>query len=117
MESPHRLVGTLKDVLDVLGERKIAVCRELTKIHEEIFRGTLNQAISYFTQPRGEFTLIIEGAKQKKAEINKHTEMELRKLYQQRTTAKEAVTRLSQKSGVSKKELYQAWIKLKEGEG
>jgi 16S rRNA (cytidine1402-2'-O)-methyltransferase len=116
-EAPHRITGTLKDTLDILGERQVAVCRELTKIHEEIFRGTLSQAIAHFTQPRGEFTLIIEGAKQKKAEINEHTAMELRKLYRQRITAKEAVARLSQTSGVSKKKLYQAWVKLTEGEG
>ena len=116
-EAPHRLVSTLKDALEILGERQVAVCRELTKIHEEVFRGTLSQAIVHFTQPRGEFTLIIEGARQKKAEINEHTTMELKKLYRQRTTAKEAVTRLSKTSGVSKKKLYQAWVKLTEGEG
>ena len=95
----------------------MAVCRELTKIHEEIFRGTLSQAIAHFTQPRGEFTLVIEGAKQKKPEINEYIETELSKFYHQRITAKEAVSRLSQTSGVSKKKLYQAWLKINKGEG
>jgi 16S rRNA (cytidine1402-2'-O)-methyltransferase len=116
-EAPHRLASTLKDALEVLGERQVAVCRELTKIHEEIFRGTLSQAIVHFTQPRGEFTLVIKGAKQEKPEINNYIEIELNKLYQQRITAKEAVARLSQTSGVSKKKLYQAWVKLSKGEG
>ena len=116
-EAPHRLASTLKDALEVLGERQVAVCRELTKIYEEIFRGTLSQAIVHFTQPRGEFTLVIEGTKQEKPEINKYIETELNKLYQQRITAKEAVARLSQTSGVSKKKLYQAWVKLSKGEG
>jgi 16S rRNA (cytidine1402-2'-O)-methyltransferase len=116
-EAPHRLASTLKDALEVLGERQVAVCRELTKIHEEIFRGTLSQAIVHFTQPRGEFTLVIEGAKQEKPEINEYIETELNKLYQQRITAKEAVARLSQTSGVSKKKLYQAWVKLNKGGG
>lgn len=116
-EAPHRLGSTLKDALEFLGERQLAVCRELTKIHEEIFRGTLSQAIAHFTQPRGEFTLVIEGAKQKKPEINEYIETELSKLYHQRITAKEAVSRLSQTSGVSKKKLYQAWLKINKGEG
>ena len=44
-----------------MGDRKIAVCRELTKLHEEIYRGTVSQAITHFTAPKGEFTLVIEG--------------------------------------------------------
>lgn len=60
-ESPHRLTATLRDIADTLGERRLAVCREMTKIHEEIFRGTVSQAIEHFQKPRGEFTLVIEG--------------------------------------------------------
>ena len=61
-ESPHRLLKALNDIRDELGDRRIAVCRELTKIYEEIFRGTVSEAIAYFLKPRGEFTLVIEGA-------------------------------------------------------
>jgi 16S rRNA (cytidine1402-2'-O)-methyltransferase len=64
-EVPHRLRKALKDLSEILGhERPIAVCRELTKMHEEIVRGTLNFAHEHFTRhtPRGEFTLVIEGA-------------------------------------------------------
>lgn len=60
-EVPHRLVSALEDIGEVLGERRIAVCRELTKLHEEIFRGTVSEAMEYFVNPKGEFTLIIEG--------------------------------------------------------
>jgi 16S rRNA (cytidine1402-2'-O)-methyltransferase len=60
-EAPHRLLKALIDILDVLGDRKISICRELTKVHEEVFRGTVSEAIEYFTEPRGEFTLIIAG--------------------------------------------------------
>jgi 16S rRNA (cytidine1402-2'-O)-methyltransferase len=66
-ESPYRLIATLKDVKETLGERKLAVCREMTKIYEEIFRGTASQAIEHFAAPRGEFTLVIEGKARRKS--------------------------------------------------
>ena len=60
-ESPERLVKTLKDCLHYLGTRPVAVCRELTKLHEEIFRGTLEEAVAYFSlsRPRGEIVIVI----------------------------------------------------------
>lgn len=60
-ESPHRLVKTLAQLLEFLGDRQIAVCRELTKIHEQALRGTIEQTLSHFqkTKPRGEFVLVI----------------------------------------------------------
>ncbi|MEW5898260.1 MAG: 16S rRNA (cytidine(1402)-2'-O)-methyltransferase [Bacillota bacterium] len=61
-EAPHRLQETLQDLLTVLGDRKIAVARELTKVHEEIWRGNLSAAPAYFQNPRGEFTLVVAGA-------------------------------------------------------
>ena len=61
-EAPHRLLSTLSDIADVLGDRRLAACREMTKVHEEVFRGTVREAIVYFEAPRGEFTLVIEGA-------------------------------------------------------
>lgn len=62
-EAPHRLRATLAEVLAVLGDRPVAVCRELTKLHEEIFHGTITAALAHFAEPRGEFTLVIEGAR------------------------------------------------------
>ncbi len=61
-EAPHRLRASLSDMLAVLGDRRIAVCRELTKLHEEVFRGVVSEALAHFTAPRGEFTLVVEGA-------------------------------------------------------
>ena len=60
-ETPHRLNEALEDIEEILGNRRISVCRELTKVHEEIFRGRVSQAREYFVEPRGEFTLVIEG--------------------------------------------------------
>lgn len=58
-ESPHRVCDTLKDLANALPDRKVAVCRELTKLHEEVFRGTADEAISHFVEPRGEFAIVI----------------------------------------------------------
>jgi len=60
-ETPHRLKEALSDIEDILGNRRLSVCRELTKVHEEIFRGGVSQAREHFVEPRGEFTLVIEG--------------------------------------------------------
>ncbi len=64
-ESPHRLVKTLQNLLDTLGDRRVSVSRELTKKFEEVFRNTLSSAVEYFTENggRGEFVLVIEGAR------------------------------------------------------
>jgi len=63
-EAPHRVQAALEDLRDVLGDRPLAVCRELTKLHEEVWRGTLASAVTHFAAhtPRGEFTLVIGGA-------------------------------------------------------
>jgi 16S rRNA (cytidine1402-2'-O)-methyltransferase len=63
-ESPHRVQKALRDLLDVLGDRPLAICRELTKLHEEVWRGTASMAVDLFSEraPRGEFTLVIGGA-------------------------------------------------------
>lgn len=114
-EAPHRLRETLNDALEILGNRKVAVCRELTKVYEEVFRGRLSQAIEHFIQPRGEFTLVIEGKARQEPEVSQQIEMELRRLYNQGTSAKEAVVRISESSGISKKKLYQAWLKATKG--
>ena len=60
-ETPHRLREALSDIEGILGNRRLSVCRELTKVHEEIFRGRVSQAREYFAEPRGEFSLVIEG--------------------------------------------------------
>ncbi len=113
LEAPHRLGAALNDILLVLGDRKVAVCRELTKIHEEVFRGTISQAIEHFTQPRGEFTLVIEGKGEKeKPQLTEAIERQLHSLRQSGVTAKEAIARVAGETGLSKRELYRAWLKL-----
>ncbi len=112
LEAPHRLVAALSDILLVLGDREVAVCRELTKLHEEVFRGTVSQAAAHFTQPRGEFTLVIAGKKEKaRPQLTGEVKRQLRDMRLSGVKAKEAVSRLAEATGLSKKELYRAWIK------
>jgi len=113
-ESPHRITESLQDMLEILGNRRIAVCRELTKIHEEVFRGTLQQAIDRFIEPRGEFTVVVEGStrsvpKPEPGDI----ENQLKRMQQAGLTAKEGAARIAAASGLSRKELYQTWLKIK----
>ncbi|MBO4428383.1 MAG: 16S rRNA (cytidine(1402)-2'-O)-methyltransferase [Clostridia bacterium] len=68
-EAPHRLAEALDDMLDILGDRKISICRELTKINEETVLTTLKDAVAYYAsnEPRGEYVLVVEGAKEESA--------------------------------------------------
>ena len=114
LEAPHRLLSSLTDVEEILGDRRIAICRELTKVHEEVFRGTVSQAIAHFSQPRGEFTFVIEGYRQeeKKAGITDSVREELHRLRIEGVPAKEAVAQLASRTKLSKNALYKAWLEL-----
>jgi len=114
LESPHRLLAALSDLLAVLGDRRIAVCRELTKLHEEVFRGRISEAIAHFQEPRGEFTLVLEGALQP-AEVVVPTEAvlaELRQLRQQGMAPRQAVTQVAQQFGLPRRQVYRLWLQL-----
>jgi 16S rRNA (cytidine1402-2'-O)-methyltransferase len=115
LETPHRLVAALHDILEVLGDRRLAVCRELTKLHEEVFRGTVGEATSHFTEPRGEFTLVIEGRGYRdRPELTEDIEKRLHRLYLSGATAREAIATVAGETGLSRKTLYQAWLRLDE---
>ncbi|MCX8126014.1 MAG: 16S rRNA (cytidine(1402)-2'-O)-methyltransferase [Dehalococcoidia bacterium] len=112
-EAPHRLRKALSDILDILGDRRMAVCRELTKVHEEVFRGTVSEAMEHFNRPRGEFTLVIAGLVHSKGrEISPEVEAELRRLKARGLRAKEVASRVSEKTGLSKRKLYEAVQRL-----
>ncbi len=113
LEAPHRLKAALADILETLGDRKMAAARELTKLHEEVFRGTVSQAMAHFTAPRGEFTLVIEGrGAREKPQLTDEIERQLQKMYAAGATAKEAVAAVAVETGLPRRELYQTWLKL-----
>ena len=113
LEAPHRLKEALNDILLVLGDRRVAVCRQLTKLHEEVFRGTISQAEHHFAEPRGEFTLVIEGkGKESKPQLTPDIKQRLAELKMSGVRAKEAIARVAKETGLSKKELYLAWLRL-----
>ncbi len=107
-EAPHRLQDSLRDIVDLLGDRRIAVCREMTKIHEEVFRGTVNEAQKWFSLPRGEFTLVIGGkaAGTPTPETGDQLRAEVESLCRRGMRLKEAAACVAAAAGVSKKHLY-----------
>ena len=114
-EAPHKLLSTLKDMLSAFGDRKIALCRELTKLHEQLLRTTFSQAIELYelNPPRGEFVLVVEGkskeeikeeqeAAWQKLTITEHVEMYLGRGIEE----KEALKAVAKDRGVSKRDIY-----------
>jgi 16S rRNA (cytidine1402-2'-O)-methyltransferase len=73
-ESPYRVIDSLQAMLETLGDRNVAVCRELTKLHEEVYRSTLSGAVKHFNKPRGEFTIVIQGTGDIKKSLRKARE-------------------------------------------
>ena len=122
-EAPHRLRATLADMDAVFGDRALAVCRELTKLHEEIFRGTGAEALEHFDSPRGEVVIVIQGKLTEtdadglaNAEDQVSIEEELRRqlsdFKQDGVRAKDAVAMVAEATGLAKNRVYQVWVEL-----
>ena len=112
-ESPRRVRRSLQDIAEILGDRRIAVCREMTKLHEEVFRGSASDALAHFDQPRGEFTLVIEGAAQsnsRDADAEALASSLLHELKAQRAGAKHAVAHVTAVTGLSRRQVYRMWL-------
>jgi 16S rRNA (cytidine1402-2'-O)-methyltransferase len=116
-EAPHRLVRTLGELFETLGNRKITICRELTKKHETAFATTIEDALAYYqeTDPKGECVLVIQGKSRKEVEqekiaaweemtIEEHMEYYLK----QGKEKKEAMKLVAKDRGISKRDVYQA---------
>ena len=108
LETPHRLLDALKDLEEILDDRQIALARELTKLHEEIWRGTSSEAREHFKAPRGEFVLVVSGrTKEVKA---KWTEEKLLAAIRREIKAGESPSALAAKlaveSGWARRDIY-----------
>lgn len=118
-EAPHKLKRTLKDLYEALGDRKISLCRELTKKHETNFCTTLAGAVTYYEteEPRGEFVLVIEGANRKELKeqalegflsmsISDHVQYYV----EQGSDKKDAMKKAAKDRGIGKRDVYQALL-------
>ena len=118
-EAPHKLVYTLKDLHEVLGNRRITLARELTKKYEEVLRCTLEEAVERYESesPRGEYVLVVEGADENQMIEDKKSEwdaMSILEHYQmyiaEGLSKKEAMKKVAQDRGMSKRDVYNALI-------
>ena len=114
-EAPHRLLRTLAELLDVLGERRITVCRELTKKHETAFATTLSGAVSYYevNEPKGECVIVMEGRSREEMRFEEQKQWEEMSVQehvamyeQQGMSRKDAMKQAAKDRGVSKRDIY-----------
>jgi len=113
-EAPHRLRESLADVEALLGDRPLAVCRELTKLHEEVWRGNVSEARAHFdeVEPRGEFTLVIGGAPEERERWDEgHVQAALDELLAQGVPRPAAAQRVAAASGWSRAEVYKLGLR------
>lgn len=116
-ESPHRLKNCLVDMKTVLGDRLVVICRELTKLHEEIFRGKIAQAETHFVNPIGEFTIIVQTEIDELVKNVDQGTLDLAeelmvKLKNRDFTSKDVIPQLAKLTNISKKALYSKWSDL-----
>ncbi|MEK7411178.1 MAG: 16S rRNA (cytidine(1402)-2'-O)-methyltransferase [Actinomycetota bacterium] len=115
-EAPHRLARTLADLEVVCGPlRRVVIARELTKIHEEIWRGVLHDASHHAqtTEPRGEYVVMLEGAKPPAPPTDEELNFALREELNKGTTRKDSASRVAAKYGVAKRRVYELALQLK----
>ncbi len=122
-ESPLRLRGTLESIRHELGERRIAVVREITKLHEEVFRGTVSEAIERFaeTRPRGEIVIVLHGSSGEEVaepvEVERTLESRLVELMESGMSERDAVRRCVVELKLPRRQVYAAALKLKGDQG
>ena len=112
-EAPHKLTATLADLAEVFGpERPIALCRELTKLHEETMRMTIGEAVAYYAEnaPKGEYVLVVAGAapRQEAVVTLEDGVAQVLALKEQGLRLKDAAREVAEHTGLSKNDLYAA---------
>lgn len=115
-EAPHKLISTLSEMENILGNRKICLARELTKIHEEFLLGEISELLEKLEEPKGEYVIIVEGSKisKKEIEINKLNEMPVKEHYRYYENLgyekKDIIKKVAKDRNVSKNEIYKLFI-------
>ncbi|MBQ8968094.1 SAM-dependent methyltransferase, partial [Ruminococcus sp.] len=118
-EAPHKLHKTLRDMLDYFGDRRISLCRELTKLHEEVIRTTLSAALELYPDnktAKGEFVLVIEGAAEEdiaEAETIEQAFEQVQALVEKGVRGTDACREIARATGFSKGELYAMLVEIK----
>lgn len=119
-EAPHRLVKTLEELSENLGDRKISLCRELTKKHETVFRGSLSEAVFWYKEnpPKGECVMVLEGRSREEMEQEARQQWEdmpleahMEHYMIQGIDKKEAMKLVAKDRGISKRDVYQALLR------
>ncbi len=118
-EAPHKLVTTLEDLADTFGaDRRISLCRELTKLHEEVVRTTMGEAIAKYTEnaPKGEFVLVVEGAApvEKEAATEEDAASMVKRLMTEGLSRKDAIKQTAKALDLPKNVVYDAALKMDE---
>jgi 16S rRNA (cytidine1402-2'-O)-methyltransferase len=109
-ESPRRLLAMLEDAREALGERRVAVARELTKLYEEIWRGSITEAIAHFEEPRGEFTVVIEGGERPhEAASSDELTRGIAEMRRDGLSSKDAVAEIARRYGIGRRQAYRLW--------
>lgn len=115
-EAPHKLISTLNEMQNILGDRTICLARELTKIHEEFLIGTISELLEKTEDPKGEYVIVVEGSKISKKEIetNKLNEMSIEDHYKYYENLgyekKEIIKKIAKDRNVNKNEIYKLFI-------
>ncbi len=108
-EAPHKLISTLKDIFEILGDREIAIARELTKIHEDVFITTVGDALDFYetNSPKGEFVLILKGAEVKEREYTLSEAVKIaRGLMENGESASTSAKEAAKITGIKKGDIY-----------
>jgi len=114
-EAPHKLINTLENIKEILGDRNIVLAREITKIHEEFLRGTVSQILEKNTEPKGEFVIIVEKSNKNDVEkdflLNLSLEEHYKYYEKQGFDKKEIIKKIAKDKNKNKNEIYQYFIK------
>jgi 16S rRNA (cytidine1402-2'-O)-methyltransferase len=120
-EAPHRLKSTLSFLLQEIGDRKVAICKELTKLYENILRGNISEILEYYEKnnPRGEYVIVMEGKSDEEIENEKKStwqdmtvEEHIKKYMEKGFSKKDAIKLTAKDRGVSKSEIYKASLDI-----